>query len=84
MHLGTGLCGQRSLTRTLPSDSLKCIAWKGRAIVVGFAAGSIEKVGLTTGRHRAGEELIQTLLAASQPSSAEEHLYRRDPLGRIH
>lgn len=26
------------------SDSLKCIAWKGRAIVVGFAAGEIEKV----------------------------------------
>jgi hypothetical protein len=26
------------------TDSLKCIAWKGRAIVVGFAAGTIEKV----------------------------------------
>ena len=25
-------------------DSLKCIAWKGRALVVGFAAGTIEKV----------------------------------------
>jgi len=25
-------------------DSLKCIAWKGRALVVGFAAGAIEKV----------------------------------------
>ncbi|KAJ6499270.1 NAD(P)-binding protein [Mycena sanguinolenta] len=25
-------------------DCLKCIAWKGRALVVGFAAGSIEKV----------------------------------------
>ncbi|KAE9411464.1 NAD(P)-binding protein [Gymnopus androsaceus JB14] len=24
--------------------SLKCIAWKGRALVVGFAAGSIEKI----------------------------------------
>lgn len=24
--------------------SLKCIAWNGRAIVVGFAAGAIEKV----------------------------------------
>lgn len=24
--------------------SLKCIAWNGRALVVGFAAGSIEKV----------------------------------------
>ncbi|TFK81158.1 alcohol dehydrogenase [Polyporus arcularius HHB13444] len=27
-------------------DSLKCIAWKGRAIVVGFAAGEIEKLAL--------------------------------------
>jgi NADPH:quinone reductase-like Zn-dependent oxidoreductase len=26
-------------------DSLKCIAWKGRAIVVGFVGGEIEKVG---------------------------------------
>ncbi|KAG6900764.1 hypothetical protein C0993_002188 [Termitomyces sp. T159_Od127] len=26
------------------SDSLKCIAWKGRALVIGFAAGTIEKV----------------------------------------
>jgi NADPH2:quinone reductase len=25
------------------TDCLKCIAWKGRAIVVGFAAGKIEK-----------------------------------------
>ncbi|KAI0360914.1 alcohol dehydrogenase [Trametes cingulata] len=27
-------------------DSLKCIAWKGRALVVGFAAGTIEKLPL--------------------------------------
>ena len=27
-----------------PLDSLKCIAWKGRALVIGFAAGTIEKV----------------------------------------
>ena len=27
-----------------PTDSLKCIAWKGRAVVVGFAGGKIEKV----------------------------------------
>ena len=25
-------------------DSLKCIAWKGRAVVVGFAGGKIEQV----------------------------------------
>jgi NADPH2:quinone reductase len=29
---------------SLPIDSLKCIAWKGRAVVVGFAGGKIEKV----------------------------------------
>lgn len=28
----------------LINASLKCIAWKGRAIVIGFAAGTIEKV----------------------------------------
>jgi len=27
-------------------DSLKCIAWKGRAVVVGFASGQIEKLPL--------------------------------------
>ncbi|KAF7361864.1 hypothetical protein MVEN_00530900 [Mycena venus] len=26
------------------ADCLKCIAWKGRALVVGFAAGTVEKV----------------------------------------
>ena len=26
------------------TDCLKCIAWKGRALVIGFAAGKIEKV----------------------------------------
>jgi hypothetical protein len=35
------------------SDSLKCIAWKGRVIVVGFAGGEIEKVGL----HPSGESI---------------------------
>ena len=30
------------------SDCLKCIAWKGRAIVVGFAGGEIEKVRMHT------------------------------------
>lgn len=28
----------------LIKDSLKCIAWKGRAVVIGFAGGAIEKV----------------------------------------
>jgi len=28
----------------LIQDSLKCIAWKGRAVVVGFAGGQIEKI----------------------------------------
>lgn len=37
--------------------SLKCIAWNGRAVVVGFAAGSIEKVSL---RHRVRVRLMLT------------------------
>ncbi|KAF8658325.1 hypothetical protein AX16_002093 [Volvariella volvacea WC 439] len=28
----------------LVNDSLKCIAWKGRVLIIGFAAGNIEKV----------------------------------------
>jgi NADPH:quinone reductase len=32
------------LTHASPTDCLKCIAWKGRAVVVGFAGGKIEKV----------------------------------------
>ncbi|KAK0195588.1 alcohol dehydrogenase [Armillaria mellea] len=28
----------------LIKDTLKCIAWKGRALVIGFAAGTIEKI----------------------------------------
>lgn len=31
-------------------DCLKCIAWKGRALVVGFAGGEIEKVGFIARR----------------------------------
>lgn len=30
------------------SDSLKCIAFKGRALVIGFASGTIEKVDSTS------------------------------------
>jgi len=30
----------------LIKDSLKCIAWKGRALVIGFAGGQIEKLPL--------------------------------------
>ncbi|KAG6874483.1 hypothetical protein C0995_010393 [Termitomyces sp. Mi166 len=32
----------------LINDSLKCIAWKGRALVIGFAAGTIEKVNISS------------------------------------
>lgn len=37
----------RCLLTVFPIDSLKCIAWEGRAIVVGFAGGEIEKVRLS-------------------------------------
>ena len=36
----------------LIKDSLKCIAWKGRALVVGFAGGQIEKVWIPLLRMR--------------------------------
>ena len=35
---------EQTPTDVTPTDSLKCIAWSGRAIVVGFAGGEIEKV----------------------------------------
>lgn len=28
-------------------DSFKCIAWKGRALVIGFAGGKIEQVTIS-------------------------------------
>ena len=36
------------------ADCLKCIAWKGRALVVGFAAGQIEKVLHLQNTHNVG------------------------------
>jgi NADPH2:quinone reductase len=40
------LCSPRQWISTdfASADSLKCIAWSGRALVVGFAGGQIEKV----------------------------------------
>ena len=36
------------------TDSLKCIAWSGRALVVGFAGGAIEKVRIAPCEPRSG------------------------------
>lgn len=68
----------------LIKDSLKCIAWKGRAIVVGFAAGDIEKV-----RRRLSDvgtcinlsSRFNFILAAAESCPTEEHIHRRPPLG---
>jgi len=32
------------LTADECTEALKCIAWKGRALIIGFAAGQVEKV----------------------------------------
>jgi len=39
-------------------DALKCIAWKGRALVIGFAGGTIEKVRLSMAHWSTQEILI--------------------------
>lgn len=41
---GTLLLFVESIHIHVSLDSLKCIAWKGRALVIGFAGGTIEKV----------------------------------------
>lgn len=42
--LNTSLVSKSQSLTYIYLDSLKCIAWKGRALVIGFAAGTIEKV----------------------------------------
>ena len=63
-------------------DSLKCIAWKGRAIVVGFAAGQIEKVARFLRYPSAVVDISR--IARTEPRPAQEHLHRRYPLGRVY
>jgi NADPH2:quinone reductase len=46
----------------LIKDSLKCIAWKGRALVVGFAGGQIEKVHLPFFRIRMEFTILHSCL----------------------
>lgn len=41
---GMRSCTKKTSSDLLLIDCLKCIAWKGRALVIGFAAGTIEKV----------------------------------------
>lgn len=63
----------------LAIDCLKCIAWKGRALVVGFAAGKIEKVSSAV-----SDRTVSDIGKATPELSApEEHLHRRRPLGCI-
>ena len=63
-------------------DSLKCIAWKGRAVVVGFAGGEIEKVRLVF-THDCSTHSTRNYLAAIEPSSAQEYIHSWLALGSI-
>lgn len=68
----------------IPSiDSLKCIAWKGRALVVGFAAGKIEKVTDPIVLHDVKYSLYHFQKAALKFSLTEEYIYRRSSLGSV-
>ena len=63
----------QKLTCILPTDSLKCIAWKGRAVVVGFAGGKIEKVVLTPPRVQVVELAAQRFTAPDESRPSQEH-----------
>ena len=49
-------------------ESLKCIAWKGRLLVVGFAAGTIEKVWSTM-KDTSGHVLLSNNITPQVPTN---------------
>jgi NADPH2:quinone reductase len=53
--------------------SLKCIAWNGRAVVVGFAAGSIEKVCV----------YVKPLVLISYDSDLSRHIIPQIPMNLV-
>ena len=67
--------------------SLKCIAWNGRLVVVGFAAGSIEKVCPSHTPALAPVQLMLTPYIVpsdpGQPAPAQERLGDGRLLGRL-
>lgn len=63
-------------------DSLKCIAWKGRALVIGFAAGTIEKVCCIP--IYITQLPLRFVLGTYEPRVIEEHLLGRCALGCLH
>ena len=64
------------------TDSLKCIAWSGRALVIGFAGGAIEKV--CSNPVYISLLLTEAVLASFEPRTSQECLRRRCALGFIH
>lgn len=56
--------------------SLKCIAWNGRLIIVGFAAGSIEKVSFPALRSGGAKRERSSLPTARSPLTKLLHRYR--------
>jgi hypothetical protein len=79
---------------TFSLDALKCIAWGGRALVVGFAGGAIEQVHLLAGGSVQKETLTRrpslflvihdTPSAPAQPRPSQERFRRRHLLGLVH
>jgi hypothetical protein len=56
---------------------------QGRALVVGFAAGQIEKVCWLSSIYTPGG-LTACFIVANEPCALEEHQYRGGALGCIH
>lgn len=46
MSQSSEIVSDNSNDTVLPTESLKCTAWKARLLIVGFAGGTIEKVWL--------------------------------------
>jgi hypothetical protein len=64
-------------------DSLKCIAWKGRALVVGFAAGNIERVSYFKFQLALGHFRYYFALGAHEFGLIEEYLRHGHTLGSL-
>ena len=65
-------------------DSLKCIAWKGRAVVVGFAGGTIEKVMNAKPVTQKWISDIFFLIDSDEPCVAQEYFISWRFLGSVY
>ncbi|SCV73427.1 BQ2448_7353 [Microbotryum intermedium] len=64
--------------------SLKCIAWNGRALVVGFAAGTIEKAGLTSAGVALNPRLILSPMLCRRQVPANLILLKNIAISGVH